>query len=260
MSIESMMPSSHLTLCCPLLLLPPIPPSIRVFSNESPLRMRWPSREESKRKVQSFLIEYDSNRWEPYLESVVLNDGGIFGSLVKLGERTCIKALLPSTSNQRVLGSVQSLSHARFFVTPWPTAHQASLSITNSRSLSKLMSVESMMPSDHLILCRPLLLLISIFPSTRVVFLMSQLFASGGRSVGVSSSTSVLPMNTQDWSPLGWTGSPCSPRDYQGSSPTPQLKSINSVRWYPGIWSLKSCTGGSDAALVDDEVLRVQMP
>ena len=80
--------------------------------------MRWPSREESKRKVQSFLIEYDSNRWEPYLESVVLNDGGIFGSLVKLGERTCIEALLPSTSNQRVLGSVQSLSHARFFVTP----------------------------------------------------------------------------------------------------------------------------------------------
>ena len=60
-------------------------------------------------------------------------------------------------------------------------------------------------------------------------FLMSQLFASGGQSIGVSASTSVLPMNTQDWSPLGWTGwiSFC-PRDSQESSPIPQLKSINS--------------------------------
>ena len=57
---------------------------------------------------------------------------------------------------------------------------------------------------------------------------MSQLFASGGQSTGVSASTSVLPMNTQDWSPLEWTGSPCSPRDSQESSPAPQFKSINS--------------------------------
>ena len=61
------------------------------------------------------------------------------------------------------------------------------------------------MPSNHLILCRPLLLLPSIFPSIRV-FPVSQLFASGGQSVGVSASTSVLPMNTQDRFPLGWTG------------------------------------------------------
>ena len=60
-------------------------------------------------------------------------------------------------------------------------------------------------------------------------FLMSQLFSSGGQSIGVSASTSVLPMNTQDWSPLGWTGwISCCPRDSQESSPTPQLKSINS--------------------------------
>ena len=60
-------------------------------------------------------------------------------------------------------------------------------------------------------------------------FPMSQLFASGGQSIGVSASASVLPMNTQDWSPLGWTvASPCSPRDCQESSPTPQFKSINS--------------------------------
>ena len=60
-------------------------------------------------------------------------------------------------------------------------------------------------------------------------FQMSQLFASRGQSIGVSASTSVLPMNTQDWFPLGWTGwIPCSPRDFQESSPTPQFKSINS--------------------------------
>ena len=64
--------------------------------------------------------------------------------------------------------SVQSLSHARLFATPWTAARQASLSFTNSRSLLKLMSIESVMPSNHLILCRPLLLLPSIFPSIRV--------------------------------------------------------------------------------------------
>ena len=64
--------------------------------------------------------------------------------------------------------SVQSLSHVQLFVTPWTAAHQASLPITNSRSLLKLMSIESVMPSNHLILCRLLLLLPSIFPSIRV--------------------------------------------------------------------------------------------
>ena len=67
------------------------------------------------------------------------------------------------------------------------------------------------------------------FPASRS-FPMSQPFASGGQSIGVSGSTSVLPMKTQDWSPLGWTGwIPCSPRDCQESSPTPQFKSINSL-------------------------------
>ena len=68
----------------------------------------------------------------------------------------------------KYISSVQSLSHVRLFETPWTAACQASLSITNSRSLPKLMSVESMMPSNHLILCRPLLLPPSIFPSVRV--------------------------------------------------------------------------------------------
>ena len=66
--------------------------------------------------------------------------------------------------------SVQSLSHVQLFVTPWTAAHQASLSIANSRSLLKLMSIESVMPSNHLFLCRPLLLLPSIFSSIRVFF------------------------------------------------------------------------------------------
>ena len=89
--------------------------------------------------------------------------------------------------------SVQSLSCVRLFVTPWTAARQASLSITNSWSSLKLMSIESVMPSNHLILCHPLLLLPSIFPSIRV-FQMSQFFASGGHSIGVSASASVLPM------------------------------------------------------------------
>ena len=101
--------------------------------------------------------------------------------------------------------SVQILNSVQLFVTPWTAAHQASLSITNSQSSLKLMSIESVTPSNHLILCRPLLLLPSIFPSIRV-FSMSQFFASGGQSIGASASTSVLPVNIQDWFPLGWTG------------------------------------------------------
>ena len=66
------------------------------------------------------------------------------------------------------LSSAQSLSRVRLFVTPWTAARQASLSITNSWSFLKLMSIESVMPSNHLTLCRPLLLLPSIFPSIRV--------------------------------------------------------------------------------------------
>ena len=122
MSIESVMPSSHLILCRPLLLLPPIPPSIRVFSNESTIHIRWP-------KYWSFSFNI-------------------------------------SPSNEFVV--FQLLSHVQFFVTPWNAAHQPSLSYTISRNLLKLMYIESVMSSNHLILCRPLLLLPSIFPSIRV--------------------------------------------------------------------------------------------
>ena len=102
------------------------------------------------------------------------------------------------------VSSVQSLSHVRLFATPWTAARQASLSITNSWSPPKPMSIESVMPFNHLILCHSLLLLPS-FPASGS-FQMSQLFTSVGQSIGVSASTSVFPMNTQDWSPLGCTG------------------------------------------------------
>ena len=101
--------------------------------------------------------------------------------------------------------SVQSLSCVRLFVTPWIAACQAYLSITNSRSSLKLMSIESVMPSSHLILCHPFLLLPQSLPESGS-FPMSQLFAWGGQCIGVSALASVLPVNTQDWSPLGWNG------------------------------------------------------
>ena len=105
-----------------------------------------------------------------------------------------------------VPSSVQfSCSVVSDFATPWITARQATLSITNSRSLPKFMSIELVMPSSHLILCRPLLLP-PIPPSIRVFSNESTLFTWGGQSIGVSASASVLPMNTQDWSLLGWTG------------------------------------------------------
>ena len=89
--------------------------------------------------------------------------------------------------------SVQSLSHVWLCATPWIAARQASLSTTISRSSLRLMSIESVMPSSHLILCRPLLLLPPIPPSIRGMFLMSQLFTWRGQSTGVSALASFLP-------------------------------------------------------------------
>ena len=117
-----------------------------------------------------------------------------------------------------------SVAQSCLFATPWTAAHQASLSITNSRGLLKLMSVELVMPSNHLILSCP-----QSFPASRS-FPMSQFFTSGSQSIEVSASTSVLPVDIQDWFPLGWTGwISLQSRDSQESSPTPQFKSINSL-------------------------------
>ena len=98
---------------------------------------------------------------------------------------------------ERNFSSVQSLSNVQLFVTPWTTAFRASLSITSSWSLPKLMSIELVMPSNHLILCRPFSFCPQSFPASGA-FPMSQFFATGGQSIGVSVSASVLPMNTQD--------------------------------------------------------------
>ena len=101
--------------------------------------------------------------------------------------------------------SVQSLSHVQLFATTWIAACQASFSITNSRSSLRLTSIESVMPSSHLIFCHSLLLLPSIFPSIRVFSNESALCIRWPKCWSFSFNI-VLPMNTQDWSPLGWTG------------------------------------------------------
>ena len=107
------------------------------------------------------------------------------------------EALLIVYSNG--FGSVQSLSRVWLFVTPWTTARQASLSITSSWSLPKLMSIELVMHPTISSSVVPFSSCPQSLPASGS-FPMSQLFASGGQSIGVSASTSVLPMNTQDWS------------------------------------------------------------
>ena len=123
--------------------------------------------------------------------------------------------------------SVQLLSHVRLFATPWTAASQASLSITNSRSPPKPMSIELVMPSNHLILCRPFLLLPSIFPSIGVfsnesaLHIRWQKYWSFSFNISPSNEHSGLVSFRMDWLDL-------SPRDSQESSLTPQFKSINS--------------------------------
>ena len=92
---------------------------------------------------------------------------------------------------------VQSLGRVQLFATPWTAACQASLSIINSRSFLKLTSIDLVMPSNHLILCRPLLPHLQYFPASGS-FPVSQFFSSSGQSIGVSASASLLPMNIQD--------------------------------------------------------------
>ena len=112
---------------------------------------------------------------------------------------------------------------------PMDCSRPDSLSITNTRSLLKLMSIESVMPSSHLILCHPFFPPAFNLSQNQGLFKWVGFFASGGRSIGVSASASVLPMNIQDWFPVKLTSLiSCSPRDSQESSQTPQFKSINS--------------------------------
>ena len=177
MSIILVMPSNHLIFCHPLFLLPSIFPSIRVFCNESVLCIRWP-------KYWSFSFSISpSNEYS----------GLIFFRMDWLD------------LFEIQFHSVQSLSHVWLFVTTWTVVHQASLSITNSWSLLKLMSIESMMPSNHLIQCLPLLLPPSIFPSIRVFSSESVLCISWPKywsfscSISPSSEYSGLISFRMDW-------------------------------------------------------------
>ena len=121
-------------------------------------------------------------------------------SWISLRDFACLLLGFPSDSQ-----SVQSLSRVRLFATPWIVARQASLSITNSRSSLRLTSIKSVMPSSHLILCCPLLLLPPIPPSIRD-FSNESVFAWGGQTTGVSALASFLPKKSQGWSPSEWTG------------------------------------------------------
>ena len=103
------------------------------------------------------------------------------------------------------LSSVQSLSYVQLFTTQWTAACQASLYITSSQNLLKLMSIESVMPSNHLILCHPFSSFLQSFAASGS-FLMNQLFASSNQRTGASASASVLPMNIQEWFPVELTG------------------------------------------------------
>ena len=120
-------------------------------------------------------------------------------------EKAGLRLIIQNTKimASRPISSVQSLSHVWLLPTPLTAARQASLSITNSRSLLKLMSIELVMPSNHLILCRPLLLLLSVFPSNRVFFNESSLFIRWSKywsfSISPSKEYSSLISFRMDW-------------------------------------------------------------
>ena len=125
-------------------------------------------------------------------------------------QRHCFANKSPSSqrygfsSSHVQIWSVIHLSHS-VMLPPWTGACQASLSITSFRSLHKLMSIESVMPYKHLILCCPLSSGLQSLPASGS-FPRNQFFTSGGQSIGVSTSASVLPMNIQDLFSLGLTG------------------------------------------------------
>ena len=130
--------------------------------------------------------------WSPFSECWV------FKPFFSLSSFTLIKKLFSSS-----FSSVQLFSRVWLFVTPWTETFQASLSIINSRSLPKLKSIESVMPSNHLILV-PFFCCLHSFPKSGS-FQTSQFFVSGGQSTGASALASFLPKKSQGWSPSEWT-------------------------------------------------------
>ena len=159
---ELVMPSNQLILCRSLLFLPSIFPSIRVFSNESVLHIRW-----AKNWSFSFSIS-PSNEYSGLISFRMdwLDLLAVQGTLKSLLQHHSSKAsillcsafFIVQLSHLYMLLLLSHFSCVQLFATPWTAPRQASLSITNSQSLLKLMSIESVMPSNHLILCRPLFL------------------------------------------------------------------------------------------------------
>ena len=180
----------------------------------------------------SSLVIVDRSPNEILSSAVSFPKGGV--SVRLIGNQTLRQQLLKYKSIYTSLESpsspsVQSLSPVRLFATPWTAAHQASLSITNSQNLPKLMSIESVVQSNHLILCRPLLRLCSIFPSIRVFSNESALCIRLAKVLEFQ-----LQHQSFQWTPRsdllkdGLVRSPCSPRDSQESSSAPPIKSISS--------------------------------
>ena len=160
--------------------------------------------------------------------SALSTNAEIWGSAFSVQHRT-IDSFTHHRCSSVQFSSVHSLSRVRLFATPWIAALQASLSITDARSSLRLTSIESVMPSRHLILGRPLLLLPSIPPSMKVFSSESTLhmrwpkYWSFSFSIIPSKEIPGLISFRMDWLDL------CSPRDSQESSPTPQFKRINSL-------------------------------
>ena len=178
MSIELMMSSNHLIFCHPLLRLPSIFPSIRIFPNELALCMSRPkylsfSFSISPSNEYSGLISFWIDWFNLFVVKGTLKQ---FSPTRQFGNNDSLTLSLYSPTLTSIhdcwknhqFRSVQSLSHVRLFVTPWITTCQAFLSITNSLSSLRLISIESVMPSNHLTLCHHLLFLPSILPSSRV--------------------------------------------------------------------------------------------
>ena len=205
MSVELVMLANHLILCC-LLLLPSVFPNIRVFSSELAFCIWWP-------KYWSFSISINpSNEYSELISFRIdwfdlLADQGTLKSLQNHSWKVSIlqnSAFFVVQCSHPYTVS-QSLSCVRLFATPWNSACQACLSISNSQSLLKLMSIESVMPSNHLILCCPLLLPPSIFPSIRVFLKESVLcirwpkYWSFSFSINPSNEYSGLIAYRMDW-------------------------------------------------------------
>ena len=158
------------------------------------------------------LFSHSSEGWKPIIKvkgELVSGESALPGLQMAIFLPFYLSTDTPGVSSSSykdmVVVLIQSLAHGQLFATPRTSACQTSLILHSLMEFLKLKSIESVMPSNHLILYYALFLLPSIFPASGS-FLMSWLFSSGGQSTGASASASVLPMNIQGCFPLGWSG------------------------------------------------------